>query len=420
MVTMVPFLHNLFADKLLVDDREPIYKFTLWGEQWGLLAPKLHIWEQLLTLLLLQVFFQLLAAAINYYIFVLPRKKQQQAKHSFILQPYQYLIGWGIIIPVACAIPYQILDVLQVGNRAVKLTVGSMVFIILFRTIEAMCNTSPPCVETSLAHYCIYYSSIVHFEWDPQTNRRKNMTMSEFGQAVGMVVFFFHFLSLLLSLELYHNFLPFADSPVTNLHEYHFTLDLFTWQHIANNYLLMLTVYATLNFGFRLTCLGEQMKGLVRTKPIFRNPVFGSRSISEFWGKRWDLMIRNVLYFGVFLPVRPHVPNIVAIFLTFIVSGIMHDYSWSLMFHHYDDERTNFVPTFWKLTAFFVWNGIFMVLERPLAPFLSPIGKHLPTVVVSSLLGLTALPVIHWYGGDWVTGGYFADLSLGLWIVQKL
>ena len=40
--------------------------------------------------------------------------------------------------------------------------------------------------------------------------------------------------------------------------------------------------------------------------------------------------------------------------------------------------------------------------------------------VVSHLVLLTGLPVCHWYGGDWATGGYFHDLSLGTWLIRKV
>jgi hypothetical protein len=33
---------------------------------------------------------------------------------------------------------------------------------------------------------------------------------------------------------------------------------------------------------------------------------------------------------------------------------------------------------------------------------------------------LTALPVSHWFTGDWVVGGYFADFTLALWRIKKL
>jgi hypothetical protein len=81
-------LQGLFADKLIEDDRAPIATFALpfYSEQaqqdgtggdvgvdgvtnvvmWGLYAPKLHLWYQLILMLLLQTVLQCFFAAIIY------------------------------------------------------------------------------------------------------------------------------------------------------------------------------------------------------------------------------------------------------------------------------------------------------------------------------------------------------------------
>eukprot|EP00546_Thalassionema_frauenfeldii_P016849 CAMPEP_0178898766 /NCGR_PEP_ID=MMETSP0786-20121207/2526_1 /TAXON_ID=186022 /ORGANISM="Thalassionema frauenfeldii, Strain CCMP 1798" /LENGTH=432 /DNA_ID=CAMNT_0020569547 /DNA_START=58 /DNA_END=1356 /DNA_ORIENTATION=+ len=426
---IVSFLQSLFADEMTTEDREPLYTFTFFEKEYGVLAPKLALWQQFVYMILIQVVFQVAAAIINYRFLVQPRRNKKRNSttnnNNNNNNNNYYLLGWGVVIPLACWIPHGLLKVVHIGNRVVKLAAGNLANVVVFRTIEAMYDTSPHSVEQSLSNYITYYTSLVQFEWDQQTHTRKKMTGTELLQSIGMVLLFFHLSSLLLSFQLQHNFLYFLESPVTELHLYHFSLeDLFHWHHLANNYLLMLTIYAVLNFGFRFTALGEQLKGGYATKPIFLNPVFGTRSLSEFWGKRWNLTIHNILYRGAFLPLRRFVPTtIVAVFGTFVASGLLHDYAWSLTFasSNKEEEEEFFQPTFWKLTAFFLWNGAFMLLERPLGPLLYKyIGTYLPTILLSTLLGLTAVPVMHWYGGDWVTGGYFADLSLACWKIVPL
>ena len=74
-----------------------------------------------------------------------------------------------------------------------------------------------------------------------------------------------------------------------------------------------------------------------------------------------------------------------------------------------------------KLTAFFLWNGAVMLIERSVSKNLSFAAiKNLPTPVISTLILLTALPVSHWFTGDWAMGGYFADYSIGLWHIRRL
>lgn len=57
-----------------------------------------------------------------------------------------------------------------------------------------------------------------------------------------------------------------------------------------------------------------------------------------------------------------------------------------------------------------------MLLDKPIGK-LAPVqwmARNLPTVVVSTLVVLTVLPVAHWFSGDWIVGQYFRDSSRGL------
>jgi alginate O-acetyltransferase complex protein AlgI len=58
--------------------------------------------------------------------------------------------------------------------------------------------------------------------------------------------------------------------------------------------------------------------------PIMQAPL-RARSLSEFWGKRWNLGFRQLSYDLVFGPSHRHWGAGVAGFLAFIVSGLVHD-----------------------------------------------------------------------------------------------
>jgi hypothetical protein len=222
-----------------------------------------------------------------------------------------------------------------------------------------------------------------------------------------------------LSLEMNYNFEPFASSSPVKLEDFHFNLDLLSPAHLGNTYCLAVLTYLTLTFGFELAVLGEQIKGYY-TPPVFSNPLFTSTSPSDFWGRKWNKMIHRILKYGAFEPARQFVSVPAAVVFTFVVSGLVHDYSWSLIFYQHGKCLDCFVPVLLKLTAFFAWNGVVMLLERPLGPYVRPLTSRLPVAVVSTLVVLTALPVSHWYSGDWAKGGYFADLSIGVWQIRKL
>lgn len=419
-------LRRLFAEKYVVDDREPVGTFVwLDEEEWGVYAPKWQVWQQMFVILLLQVAFQCCAAVFNYYFIVKQRQREQntsntskqQARRYSPLPTSAYLLGWGVMIPLAVYSPYWLLRALDIQSRVSKMSTGTSAFIVGFRTVEAMYETSPHSVEASLANYVTYYSSLMHFDWDPKTATRRKIPAAELLRETGMLIFLFHVLSAVLSLEIYHGFRPFP-SAVDSLSDFHFNTDLLSPGHLVNAYILAVLVYLTLSFGFRLTALGEQCKGY-RTQPIFHNPLFASRSPSEFWGRKWNLTIHRLLKHGAFLPARHFCSTGAAVLVTFVVSGLIHDYAWTLMFHQ--DDHNDFAPIFWKLTAFFAWNGVIMWLERSaVGSWCGKLTRRWPTLLVSTLVVLTALPVSHWYSGDWVEGGYFYDLSIGTWLIRPL
>ena len=335
-----------------------------------------------------------------------------------------YLLGYGVVIPVAVAyIPFELLEVLQVQNHIVKLGSVTLGTVVGFRTIEAMHGTSPAVVESTIGTYMTYYTSLMHFEWDPKTLRRRRITGAELWSNLRTILIHFHLLCLVLSFEMHVDFKPFHSA--VDLAAYNISWDLLSLAHLGNAYCLAVLTYLVLATGFDLTAFNENVKGIY-TKPIFLNPLFTSRTPTEFWGDKWNLMIHRILKHGVFLPAKQFVSSRWAVLVTFVASGLLHDYSWALVFYHHRESRNEygvcedcFQPFPFKLTAFFLWNGVVMMLERPLAKYFA-FTRSLPTPLVSTLVLCTALPVSHWYSGDWAVGGYFSDFAVGLWHVRKL
>ncbi|KAL5730226.1 hypothetical protein ACHQM5_003074 [Ranunculus cassubicifolius] len=89
-----------------------------------------------------------------------------------------------------------------------------------------------------------------------------------------------------------------------------------------------------------------------------------STSLQDFWGRRWNLMVTNILRPTVYLPTRlivskklgSHWGQLVAVYITFLASGLMHE----VMIYHLDIRRR--MPT-WEVTGFFALHGVLLVLE---------------------------------------------------------
>jgi len=101
--------------------------------------------------------------------------------------------------------------------------------------------------------------------------------------------------------------------------------------------------------------------------------------------------------------------------VTFLVSGLYHDYVWYVSF---DIKQTQY----FEVTCFFLTTGIIMLLERPFGalPPCQWMSRNLPSVVIATLLVMLHAPFAHWYYGDLITCGCFSDVSIGLPLIKKM
>jgi len=115
----------------------------------------------------------------------------------------------------------------------------------------------------------------------------------------------------------------------------------------------MLGLILLLHFGsFQLIAFGWQRLG-VNAKPIMCSPL-RSTSLSEFWGKRWNLGFRQLAYDLVFRPLHKLWGVSAAGFFVFIVSGVIHDLVISLPAH----------GGYGLPTMYFVLQGVGVAVER--------------------------------------------------------
>ncbi|MCL7025438.1 hypothetical protein MKW94_021494 [Papaver nudicaule] len=92
--------------------------------------------------------------------------------------------------------------------------------------------------------------------------------------------------------------------------------------------------------------------------PPFGNHFLLSTSFQDFWGKRWNLMVSDILRQTVYKPVR-HVFSrswgmYVAILATFTVSGLLHE----LLLFYAGRQQPR-----WDLLGFFILHGTCLAVE---------------------------------------------------------
>jgi D-alanyl-lipoteichoic acid acyltransferase DltB (MBOAT superfamily) len=91
----------------------------------------------------------------------------------------------------------------------------------------------------------------------------------------------------------------------------------------------------------------------IDARPIMHAPLSAS-SLSDFWGRRWNLGFRQLTHRLIFQPVRARSGVLAATLLSFLASGVIHDLVISL------PARGGYgLPT-----CYFIFQGLGVVLER--------------------------------------------------------
>jgi len=134
-----------------------------------------------------------------------------------------------------------------------------------------------------------------------------------------------------------------------------------------------------LHFGsFHLIALFWQANG-VDAKPIMSNPA-ASATLSEFWGKRWNLGFRQLAHEFIFQPLVRRTNPAFAGLMVFVASGLIHDLVISL-------------PAgggYGLPTAYFLLQGLGVLFERSASAGRLGLQRKLPARVFALLV--TAAP----------------------------
>jgi hypothetical protein len=130
--------------------------------------------------------------------------------------------------------------------------------------------------------------------------------------------------------------------------------------HMLDGWLAMLGIVLVLHFGtFQLAALAWRSAGL-NARPIMQSPLRAD-SLSDFWGKRWNLGFSQMTRELVFRPLQSRIGAPAALMAAFIASGVIHDLVIS-------------VPARGGLglpTIYFAFQGLAVLFER------SSIGNRL-------------------------------------------
>mmetsp|Transcript_26879 Transcript_26879/g.54870 ORF Transcript_26879/g.54870 Transcript_26879/m.54870 type:complete len:170 (-) Transcript_26879:165-674(-) len=158
------------------------------------------------------------------------------------------------------------------------------------------------------------------------------------------------------------------------------------------------------------------------------NPLLESTSPSDFWGRRWNLMVHGVLKRGMYKPIRQYSSSTIASIATFTASGILHEWivHSALMYHRIGiPDESLYKPDNIALGtpfAFFLWNGIVISIEKKLGrfKFVHYLSLRLPRPVAALLILMSSLPFGVWFADPYYEGRLFWDQEGLLWTIIKI
>ena len=120
-----------------------------------------------------------------------------------------------------------------------------------------------------------------------------------------------------------------------------------------------------LHFGIFNVVAGAWRRAGVDVHALFRAPLL-SRSLAEFWGRRWNLAFSEMTALGVYRPLSPLLGKPAALVVAFVFSGLLHELAISL------PVRAGFgLPL-----LYFAIHGVLMLVEGGMERSGRPIDRR--------------------------------------------
>lgn len=434
-----------------IDPRDPLFTFFLpssmvggtYQGTYGFYMLSSFFWIELLLVLVLHGCAAAVTGALLYKFIILEQPSKQLQEHKTAsVSVSNHLLVYGVILPFWIVCPYCAIQLLDLRHLIFKFAVGVVVPILtLLRTTEALYGFTPKYATKSASRFVLYFSCPVILAPD----KEGELVKVPFSKTLQYLK---AFLTLLFALGMYSSWMvtfehlcvysydgydgaPSADDN-DDWYSFH---RFFTWQLYGNNlfqailFQLTLQTYCTgLMFFFSLLCGSE-------IKPVMNNPVFASRSPSDFWGRRWNLLVHNALKNGVFKPARRYVSKTAAVAATFLVSGILHE--WLLIALHapmahqqVDAEQSgsgsqcsNCVSVVYgSATIFFAWQGILVSIEALVGHWsmFTKLDKILPMPVRTALIIASGIPFAHYFADPYVRSSFFDHGMVALPTIYRI
>jgi len=189
--------------------------------------------------------------------------------------------------------------------------------------------------------------------------------------------------------------------------------------HLGNCFAMAYFFQSALAVGNSV--LGNLVQLLTGYKVLhtMKNPMLEATSPSDFWGRRWNVLVHVVLKRGVYKPARTYASALIASLAVFVASGLFHEWMVHAVFLYNKQSEGVILGS---NTAFFVWNFIVIACERMLVATkgVQSLKKVLPRFMVTVMIIMSSLPFAHWFGGPYLNGNFFSDYEIIVPMIRKM
>jgi len=348
------------------------------------------------------------------------RKKQED------LSPLQILLG-VVLVAASASLPYGLIDLMNAENTAVRFVICLPFVLFFFRTLEAIFGFTPHGATSSSKIYSIYFTMPVEMIFDGD-NKPVIASRDDILHSIKKTAYSILILISLISILSPHDYTPFGKTVAGEYYEYIIISEYLHPGHLGNCFLIALLFQQALGLGDAI--FGNIVQILFGYKVVqgMRNPMLEATSPSDFWGRRWNVLVHSVMKRGVYKPIRKYSSSLLASLGVFVASGLFHE--WLVYTVLLYNRTTIETATNKKIndillgsnTAFFLWNFVVIVGERILAgsKFFRNLGSLMPRGLVTFMIIMTSLPCAHWFGNPYVKGNFFEDYERCVPVVAKI
>jgi hypothetical protein len=417
------------------DELSPVFVARIGEQSYAFFFFSVFFWLYLVAVTILEC---IVAAPFAFLLYAFTVRPQKPSKRRRVGTTWLgYFVGWGTVIFWIFA-PRIAVEFIHVKNLLIRFTMCvltptvsifrslgkavpmiPMLFLLFYcetsplihNFLEAMYGLTPEYTLKSAFTFSLYFSSPMMLNYDHKYEKLVKASPRQ------ILNYFYLFLSKLALAGTYQSmFLVFKDhfpslgrgSSSTPLNYYQFS-NIYNLEIWKDSILIAVLLQMYLSVFASGLCFATALLTKKQTAKFDDNPLFASQSPSDFWGRRWNLLIHRCLKNGVYKPVRAVFDGhpILAILSTFMASGLFHEWLLPTVFWNY--------PSTHGITLlFFLWQAALVILEGLVGLWLAQSFPTLPKALRTVLVILMGLPLAHWFYDTYLRSDFFLHGQVGL------